>query len=119
MQVANTYDVGDLFDGRNNGIVPRFGTFGDSGEFLFHGIGCTIDDGTVTVNFDFLPDGSSNGFDAWRLHTFAEDNQVDDLGLDTSPHQLERALARLVESGRALRVPNSRLIVLKSVDGEA
>ncbi len=40
--------------------------------YSFHGIGCCVEFGTLVVDFDFGPNGRFDGFDAWRLHLFAE-----------------------------------------------
>lgn len=111
--LAKELGVDDLFLARQRNEVPRSGAFGDNGEFQFHGIGCTIDDGSTCVNFDFYANGRTDGFDAWRLHTFAEDNAVfDDASIDTSRDGLERELRLLVASGDVRPVEGSRLFVL-------
>ncbi len=114
-QVMEMYQIENLFSARQAKKIPRFGPVGDDGEFQFHGVGCTIDDGTTCANFDFFGQGRSDGFDAWRLHTFAEDNDVAaDLNLDTSRDALKREIEDLVESGHVVPVAGSNLFTLAS-----
>lgn len=116
-RLAEELGVEDLFLARRRNEVPRAGPFGDGGEFQFHGIGCTIDDGSTCVNFDFYADGRFDGFDAWRLHTFAEDNAVfNDASVDTSRGGLEREIQLLVASGDVRPVEGSNLFKLVARD---
>jgi hypothetical protein len=41
-------------------------------DYYFHGIGCAFTRDGRTVDFNFGPAGEINGFDAWRLWLFAE-----------------------------------------------
>lgn len=112
-RLAKAYGVESLFLARRDGKIPRSGSFGDGGEFQFHGIGCNIDDGFISVNFDFFADGRTDGFDAWRLHTFAEDNSVaKDLALDTSRAALARQIEGFVRMGYVVPVLGSNLFML-------
>jgi hypothetical protein len=112
-QLAESYGVDDLFAARNEKAMPREGSFGEGGEYQFHGSGCTIDDGSMSVNFNFFDNGRVDGFDAWRLHIFAEDNGVaSDLSIDTSRKSLEAAIKNLVAAGRAIAV-SGNLYILK------
>ena len=54
--------------------IPQRGILDEqqSISYSFHGIGCCVEFGTVVVDFDFGPNGRSDGFDAWRLQLFAE-----------------------------------------------
>lgn len=112
-RLAKDLEVEDLFLARQRSEIPRSGAFGDGGEFQFHGIGCTIDDGSICVNFDFYAEGRCDGFDAWRLHTFAEDNAVfNDASVDTSRSGLEQELRLLVASGDVRPIEGSHLFKL-------
>jgi hypothetical protein len=51
--------------------ASRSGTLGQGDEYAFHGIGCRVTQRGVTVDFDFGPNGTVGGFDAWRLWAFA------------------------------------------------
>lgn len=56
-----------------SGAIPQEGWLDrDQGvKYFFHGSGCRAESGTFSVDFDFLPPGEGEGFDAWRLHEFA------------------------------------------------
>ncbi|MEM7475342.1 MAG: hypothetical protein AAF483_10150 [Planctomycetota bacterium] len=43
--------------------------------YSFHGIGCRVMFGTLDVDFDFGPHGRHDGFDAWRLHRYAQSSK--------------------------------------------
>jgi uncharacterized protein DUF6896 len=51
--------------------VRRVGRIGQV-SYEFHGVGCWVRLGDCEVDFDFGPGGRHDGFDAWRLHLFAE-----------------------------------------------
>lgn len=113
--LQEAYRVESLFLARQAQKIPRSAKLGEDGEFQFHGIGCSIDDGSTSVNFDFYGNGCSDGFDAWRLHTFAEDNgAAEDLALDTSPASLTLGIEELVRSGLVVSVEGSNLFKLAS-----
>jgi hypothetical protein len=64
--------VTDLLTAVESGTVSRRGTLADGTHYRFHGVGCAVDGPRVCVDFDFGPGGRTDGFDAWRLHLFAE-----------------------------------------------
>jgi len=76
-------------------------------RFRFHGIGCRVTFGHVVVDFDFGPGGRHDGFDAWRLATFAatapgfaQFEDVDKLEAELAALASEGSLAHLtIESG--------------------
>jgi hypothetical protein len=65
--------INNPFGWRQNGISPK-GWLDDAQTiaYRFHGIGCCVTFGKVTVDFDFGPEGRFDGFDAWRLSLFAK-----------------------------------------------
>ena len=87
----------DLLMARRNGEIPKDGVTGGI-EFSFHGAGCMGTGAGFEVDFDFGPDGRVDGFDAWRLWRFANQNpaaypqfqQLEDV---------QTALAKLARSG--------------------
>lgn len=109
-RVQSAYGMGNLLTARRAGKIPRIGNFGKTGEFQFHGIGCTISEGPITVNFDFFTDGRTDGFDAWRLHNFATNNIVTwDPKLNTSLSSIKTELDKLAAMGRITAVEGSNL----------
>ena len=76
-RLQEEYEVVSLIVGRQSGPIPREGRFEKEGSFSFHGVGCRIDDGQSSGDFDFGPGGRIDGFDAWRLHVFASDHLAD------------------------------------------
>lgn len=111
--LAAAYQVDSLFLARKSKKIPRLGSFGNGGEFKFHGIGCRISDDNSSVDFDFYGDGRTDGFDAWRLHLFVEDNGLAaDFIFDTSHNALKSQIAALVNSGRIVPIIGSNLYKL-------
>lgn len=91
------FDRDDLLTARRRGEIPKSGVISGI-EFSFHGVGClgTVDG--VEVDFDFGPNGRSDGFDAWRLWNFAKQKPT------TYPQfqqreDVETALEMLAHSG--------------------
>jgi hypothetical protein len=89
--------VTDLLGAVNASKIPREGKLADGAEYSFHGVGCLVDDGKVSVDFDFGPNGRSDGFDAWRLKNFA-DQVAPDSGFDRL-ESMEAALSELERQG--------------------
>ena len=54
----------------NQGRIPRELEILDR-TYCFHGIGCSVESPEIEVNFDFGPNGRHDGFDAWRLYSYA------------------------------------------------
>ena len=69
--------------------------------YAFHGIGCCVKFGSTIVDFDFGPQGRHDGFDAWRLHCYAESveeyHEFDDVDL------IQSHLDQLEFSGRIVK----------------
>lgn len=111
--LAAAYQVDSLLVARKSKKIPRLGDFGSCGEFSFHGIGCRIDDGNTSADFDFYGDGRTDGFDAWRLRGFVEHNKLAaDLAFDTSHNALKSKIAELVLSGSVVPIAGSNLFRL-------
>ena len=64
----------DLLAASLAGRLPEEGHLDDAQEsaFRFHGAGCEVKTLDAKVDFDFGPEGRHDGFDAWRLHIFAQ-----------------------------------------------
>ncbi|WP_407667150.1 DUF6896 domain-containing protein [Myxococcus qinghaiensis] len=73
-RLTESFGVSELLSGRREKTIPRAGTTDSGLEYRFHGNGCWISDGARQVDFDWMPDGRIDGFDAWRLHRFSDDN---------------------------------------------
>lgn len=88
-----------LIDSRE-GRIPKRGKIADV-TFMFHGVGCTIDTASSSVNFDFGPDGAVGGFDAYRLSRFAKSLPPSH---DSAPTEddFQRCLARLQQQGKVI-----------------
>lgn len=109
-QLAQDLGVTDLFLALRRKEIPRAGTFGGTGEYLFHGIGCTIDNGSIRVNFDYYADGRFDAFDAWRLQNFALGNpDLVDRRFDTSRANIERELQLLAAAGTIESIDGTNL----------
>jgi hypothetical protein len=70
-QLRSELGVDDLLDGWHRNEFPQRGRLRDGSEYQFHGIGCSVEQGEVDLDFDFGADGRTGGFDAWRLWRFA------------------------------------------------
>ncbi len=64
--------VTDLLGALHGGTLHRAGKLPDGTQYRFHGVGCAVERAGISVDFDFGPEGRTDGFDAWRLHLFAE-----------------------------------------------
>lgn len=106
-RLATTYGQTDLLEGRRNKAIPRVSETSSGLDFSFHGIGCWISDGRRSVDLDFLPSGQTDGFDAWRLHVFTEENPSF-VGV-RSQSSIEHALEQRMQAGLIQPVEGSRL----------
>lgn len=106
-RLATSFGQIDLLEGRRNLAVPRTGEVAGGLQFQFHGIGCWISDGDESVDFDFLPDGSLGGFDAWRLRLFESDNSSS--AGPRSQEEIQSGLNELARRGLVQPVEGSRL----------
>jgi hypothetical protein len=106
-RLGAAFGQSSLLQGRRDQAIPRSGRTADGLVFNFHGIGCWISDGQLSVDFDFLPDGQVDGFDAWRLHVFTEDNPS--LVGVRGREEIQLALELLAKLGRIRLVEGTRL----------
>lgn len=51
--------------------IPQRGLVTDDVTYELHGIGCRVYLSEICVDFDYGPDGRVDGFDPWRLYTYA------------------------------------------------
>jgi len=87
----------DLLPARGRREIPKDGVI-NGVEFSFHGVGCRATVDGVEVDFDFGPNGRTDGFEAWRLWFFAQQKPA------TYPQfqrleDVQAALERLARSG--------------------
>lgn len=77
-RLKECFGPGCLLEGWRLGKVPRLGKLGatQTVRYEFHGVGCRVVFGEVVVDFDFGPNGRTDGFDLWRLGLFLEDNKL-------------------------------------------
>ena len=45
-------------------------------KYFIHGYGIAMNEGKIKVDFDLGDSGQINGFDAWRLESFVEENNI-------------------------------------------
>lgn len=91
------YPYQNLLQGRRTGSIPQQGDLPEGIRFEFHGIGCLFQTASKKLDLDFGPDGRCDGFDAWRLHLFANENDLD-VGKPTLA-EIEEGLAQLERIG--------------------
>lgn len=109
-RLCQSFGVADLVTGRRDKRIPRTGTTPEGLAFSFHGIGCRMSDSILSVDFDFLPSDQLGGFDAWRLHLFADENRAR-FGR-RSLEQVRAAFDEFRVAGRVVAVPQSKLFVM-------
>ena len=105
----------DLLRAWRSGGIPKDGVINGI-EFSFHGVGCRATVDGVEVDFDFGPDGRTDGFEAWRLWYFAQQNPQRYPQLQRR-EDVEAALERLALSGEIecpRAAPSEHLWYLKS-----
>lgn len=72
------YNTDDILNSWHRGLYKQTGDIKEFGikKYFFHGIGLASTVDNVSVDFDFsdYPDMRHDGFDAWRLHSFAENH---------------------------------------------
>ena len=79
-----------------NGI-PQRGEVAGGVAYVKHGYGCVVHLSQGSVDFDFGDAGQTNGFDAWRLTSFASD-RLPAYGFE-SEEDLKEAFERAVSAG--------------------
>ncbi len=86
--------------------IPQRGELEGGVRYFKHGYGCAVSLPTGTVDFDFGDRGEIDGFDAWRLASFAGDKLSDygfaDEDAITECFKAEVAAGSLVYSGYIL-----------------
>jgi hypothetical protein len=95
-----------------SGGFPRSGVLANGNAYRFHGVGCEVNLGSFSVDFDWGPDGRYGGFDAWRLARFSEQGNA-----PQSETLLQAELAALERDGsiEAPRLePSPHLYYLRS-----
>ncbi|MCL6700924.1 hypothetical protein [Pseudomonas sp. T1.Ur] len=53
--------------------IKRCGVVKGNVTYELHGVGCAVNLPHVLVDFDYGPDGRTDGFDAWRLFIYASE----------------------------------------------
>lgn len=77
--------------------IPGRGELRLGVRYFKHGYGVTVGSSSVVVDFDFGQSGQIDGFDAWRLWRFAEDNS-DKFGF-VEQEELKQAFHAAVAAG--------------------
>ena len=77
-QVKKATDLLELSFGTKNILelwrskkIPKRGIVTDDITYELHGIGCRVYLSEICVDFDYGPDERVDGFDSWRLYTYA------------------------------------------------
>jgi hypothetical protein len=110
----------DLLSAVSSRKVPRGGTLHGGARYHFHGIGCSIEDPTLNIDFDFGPKGRSDGFDAWRLLAFAR--QLPEFSALHDRKVIENGLEELRRDGTVVQphwAPSPHLFYLAVDDNGA
>lgn len=98
----------------------RRGMIDSATEYAFHGFGCLVTRGGKSVDFDFGPNGTTGGFDAWRLLMFAREDVVG-FKLWQTEESIQTELQRLHDEGMVdlPRTPPSTHLYYLSTAGQA
>jgi hypothetical protein len=78
--------------------VPLIGQTADGIKYRKHGYGVDMDNGTCQIDIDLGDQGQFDGFDAWRLFAFAEENGI--ATTFNSYKDIAVALDHAMESGK-------------------
>jgi hypothetical protein len=70
-------------------------------RYFIHGYGIAMNDGKVKVDFDLGEKGQINGFDAWRLESFVEENNIETALSDGK--LIEAAIKEAESNGEVIR----------------
>jgi len=62
----------DILAAWHEGALPREGKLLDDVEYELHGIGCWLSFPEYEIDFDFGPNGRSDGFDLWKLNKYVK-----------------------------------------------
>lgn len=87
----------DLLRARGQRKIPKEGVI-NGVEFSFHGIGCRAVVDGLEVDFDFGVDDRIDGFEAWRLWRFAE-QQPETYPQFRQVEDVKKAMERLERTG--------------------
>ncbi|AKV02707.1 hypothetical protein AKJ09_09370 [Labilithrix luteola] len=79
--------------------TARTGELPNGARYEFHGVGCRYSSSTFVVDFDFGPDGRTDGFDAWRLALFAETQGAE---FSQSLAEIDSDLHQLMKEGAVI-----------------
>jgi hypothetical protein len=85
-----------LRDCRAGKFARRGALENPKGRYQFHGGGCRVEISKRVIDFDFGPDGRTDGFDAWRLNQYAQ--SAFEWG-QFEMKQIEMGLAELTSAG--------------------
>lgn len=77
--------------------VPQQGNTPDGVRYFKHGYGVVMTDGTHKIDLDLGDTGQIDGFDAWRLFSFARKNDIETSF--RSHEEIESAMQDAVEAG--------------------
>ena|SRR6266496_1369047 len=81
-----------------DGQIPRHGKL-EQGSFAFHGVGCRFQLSEGIIDIDFGPNGRFDGFDAWRLMLFAQENSRQLKCPKYTQEQVQRGIDELLKAG--------------------
>lgn len=93
----------DILAAWHEGVLPREGGLLDDVEYKLHGIGCWISFQGYEIDFDFSPDGRSDGFDLWRLGKYVK-QFPERFPMFQKTEQLEVAFEQLKQCGVIVQI---------------
>ncbi|MHA3913787.1 DUF6896 domain-containing protein [Halovulum sp. GXIMD14793] len=98
-----------------SGHLLQKGRLGENLGYEFHGVGCAFTFPDCRVDFDFGPDGRTDGFDVWRLGLFV-DSCPQNFPYYASQSALENDFSSAVEARRIVKLEraNCNLYYLNS-----
>jgi hypothetical protein len=114
------YPYVDLLQALIQARIPRQGTLPGDCHFAFHGVGCRFATPSTKLDVDFGPAGRCDGFDAWRLYLFANENKLP-VGRP-SLSQIEDGILELERAGEVEQPrtdPSPHLLYLCGLTGGA
>lgn len=95
--LRSQYVCEHLLQAQKDGRIPRQGILPGEFRFEFHGVGCLFETPARKLDLDFGPECRCDGFDAWRLYLYANEN---DLGVGKPTlAEIEEGLIQLERAG--------------------
>lgn len=86
--------------------IPQRGNITNDVTYELHGIGCRVYLSEICIDFDYGPNDRVDGFDPWRLYTYACE-VPQKYKKYTNQNRLKREFDEYLKAGKAIQINNS------------